>query len=238
MAAPLHARLNHKLPIFQTRSASEEHPRTWTDGALLSGHEAFTQIRSPPCIEHRCSCCSGCWKSAFVMSVSSNSWDKESIDPDCLVWICLVCDLRVAGQQNHEACEIISCDSPSNVLVVLLLIVHYHCFHHWHGDCPLITDSFRLFLSFLFCCICIRGLWKLVLTYTSSGWSLPLTLSVSWTLDDLLFVVVKMHPYVRNGTQQKRFGPTIWQKCKICAVTTVTHKHISATHLLHDLNGC
>lgn len=56
--------------------------------------------------------------------------------------------------------------------------------------------------------------------------------------DDLLFVVLKMHPYVRNVTQQRAFGPQIWQKCKICAVTTMRHKHIPTTYLVHDLNDC
>lgn len=48
---PPRAHLNHKLAPSRNQSGSVEQSQTQADGALLSGHKAFTQIGSPPCIE-------------------------------------------------------------------------------------------------------------------------------------------------------------------------------------------
>lgn len=119
MGDPPRAHLNHKLAPSWNQSGSEEQSQTWADGALLSGHKAFTQIGSPPYIERL-------GAAAGVAVESQPLWcpflptaalGLNKVDPGGQVlasgdrwpppvWLCHVCDVRVAGQQNPETCVI------------------------------------------------------------------------------------------------------------------------------------
>lgn len=152
-----------------------------------------------------------------------------------IVWLLqeiITCD-PTSNTVGNQQIPGFSCVVANCLCIVFVIDIETAPYRPWRGDCSLSVAAIKSgswvrsairchsWLKTALGCFCLLLLLYLhlqflgiqILTYRSSGWSLALTLSVSQAFDDLLFVVVKMHPYVRNVTQQRRFGPKIWQKC-------------------------